>query len=323
MRTLLFLLSLFISTAALAQDDACKAILAMPKPSLPASSLKPDCDSEASYFGIGKPVDYKAALACAAAERASNMIETNANVYLGPGVLALIYANANGVPRNLPLARRFACEDTWIDGTSALKMLDKIEHSASPPTLDLCDFAETTPAIASCANLQSLQADALRNKKIAAIRNALPPEAQRAFDQLKTAEANFDNTRLQHEIDLTSTGRAIFVMNDEAKLRDQFLINLNRVAAPTLTEPTTLEAADRELNDAYKHLQSTVPLHATIDKDNSTVDFAGIQATQRAWLPLRDAWRAYAIAIHASAPSDKVVAMVTAQRAHQLKMLAP
>ena len=322
---LILLLSLSIATPTLAQndDDACKSILAQPEPRLPSSLLKPDCDAEASYFGIGKPVDYKAAFTCAVAERASHSIDTYANIYFGPGILALLYANASGVPRDLALARRFACEDPWISYPDTLKELDKIEHSAQPPKLDLCDVAITTPGINSCVYLQSRQADALRDTKIAAVRNALSPDAQHAFDQLKAAEAHFDDIRVQHEIDLTGTMRGIYIMDDEAKLRDQFLINLKRVAAPALNEPTTLKAADIELNAAYRRLQATVPIHTPIYNDPSTIDFTGIQATQRAWLPLRDAWQAYAIAVHSAAPIDKVVAMITVQRAHQLKMLAP
>jgi hypothetical protein len=320
----LLLLSLLISAPALAQDEACKNIMAQPTPQLPTPppGLKSNCDSAASYFGIARTVDYKAALYCAIVERA-HPDDAVPGIYSAQGVLALIYANANGVPRNIPYARRFVCENEWLSGKYALEALDKSEHAAHPPLFDICDAALTTLSVNSCAALQERKTDAVRDKKISAIRSALTPDAQHAFDQLRAAETRFDETRVRNEIDLTGTMRDIYIMNDETNLRDQFLINLNRIAALTLNEPATLEAADRELNSAYRQLKATVPLHTTIYKDDSTVNFTGIQETQRAWLPLRDAWRNYAIAIHASAPIDKIIAMITVQRAHQLKMLTP
>ena len=46
-----------------------------------------------------------------------------------------------------------------------------------------------------------------------------------------------------------------------------------------------------------------------------------MQKTQRAWLTLRDAWVGFAQAIQAPATSAQVAAVITEQRAHQLKSL--
>ena len=52
-----------------------------------------------------------------------------------------------------------------------------------------------------------------------------------------------------------------------------------------------------------------------------TLGFEGVQKTQRACLTLRDAWVGFAQAIQAPATSAQVAAVITEQRAHQLKSL--
>jgi TPR repeat protein len=74
------------------------------------------CDAFALYHGIGGPQDFTMARHCALQQRedmgrshAANGI-THFPVLDGSGVLAMIYANGAGVPRNLDVAIHMACE---------------------------------------------------------------------------------------------------------------------------------------------------------------------------------------------------------------------
>ena len=98
----------------------CSAYASVPLPAAAANATAPKtppaCASYRSYRGIGRPVNYAEARACAWQERLAkqadlgqNLKEPTAWVVGGPLVLADIYANGAGVPRNLPLAMRFAC----------------------------------------------------------------------------------------------------------------------------------------------------------------------------------------------------------------------
>lgn len=99
---------------------ACESLknLSLPSRDVPpasmAASLK-GCSSEALYYGIGVPKDPVRARQCAYLERQDP--DTGwPNLFAGTGMLMTIYANGIGVPRNLDIAMKFACE---IDGAPA------------------------------------------------------------------------------------------------------------------------------------------------------------------------------------------------------------
>src|SRR3569623_860804 len=81
-----------------------------PEP-LPTSKLA-GCNEQDLYYGFhGKPA-YPAALQCGWYERAHPR-PTEANMFYGPGVLTMLYANGQGVARNYDTAIHFACEEYW------------------------------------------------------------------------------------------------------------------------------------------------------------------------------------------------------------------
>ena len=67
------------------------------------------CDTRTLYYGDdgqGHGRNDAAARHCAYRARAAG----NNDAFDGSGVLMMLYANGRGVARNIPLARRFACE---------------------------------------------------------------------------------------------------------------------------------------------------------------------------------------------------------------------
>jgi hypothetical protein len=71
----------------------------------------PDCNSYKRYSGIGEKVDYAAALQCAWSERLAQQAGlrptyTIASVFGGSAMLSVLYANGQGVEKEMTLALR-------------------------------------------------------------------------------------------------------------------------------------------------------------------------------------------------------------------------
>ncbi len=322
-------------TAQMEKDGAskitCAAILA--KPLTPTPSLDPtftpDCDSSSYYFGIGRPRDYAAARKCAYVERA-RPIPSRADMFYGPGILSMIYANGQGVPPNFVLATRFTCEDNWAapaELEDRLAILKHDEATSKVHPFDLCETATSGLSEGTCASIATRLKEVHRLETLRIFADTLPPPALRAFRNLQAAEDSFDELRSANEVDLSGTGRAAFELEEQDKLRDQFLINLKRFSAPRVDSPVALAAADRQLNAAYQrvrqYLPATEPPSPDFTSPDGTINFAGVQNTQRAWLALRAAWVAFTQASHPTATPDQVAAILTMQRVHQLQSLLP
>lgn len=81
-----------------AADALARSVAA--KPALAAG----ECDEHKLYYGFGARPDYPAALQCAYRHRAYP--DGRKTTFLeGPGTLAMLYANGDGVPRDYPRSR--------------------------------------------------------------------------------------------------------------------------------------------------------------------------------------------------------------------------
>ena len=306
----------------------CRAALARPFTPPPVDpALKPDCDSTASYFGIGRAIDYSAARSCAFAEYA-HPNTTTSNIFAGAGILSMIYANGQGTAADLDLATRFTCE-TDAAPAEIEGRLDILQHDRDTHTLakfDLCETATSGNSEGWCESIDARLSDADRNPKITHLEATLPPAAIEPFHNLQKAEDDFIQQRTANEIDLSGTARAAFVLEEQNDLRDQFLANLLAVTSPGFHEPTAFSAADKRLNEIYKPLlkaaeKSRLP-RAPKTIPETTITYKGIQETQRSWLQLRDAWMAFATADNTAPGNDKqAAALITLQRTHQLSEL--
>ncbi|MEY2343014.1 hypothetical protein AB4090_13010 [Acidithiobacillus sp. IBUN Pt1247-S3] len=108
-----------------------------------------NCNSIDYYDpAIGKP-DFQKARWCAYVERKEDV---GAPMLQGPGVLAMLYANGQGVPRNIPLATRFACEALSLAELEAgLADLQERSKTAQPTPFKTCDHASSALSANECA----------------------------------------------------------------------------------------------------------------------------------------------------------------------------
>ncbi|HEY9136950.1 MAG TPA: hypothetical protein VIM67_01675, partial [Terriglobus sp.] len=160
-----------------------------------APKTSPACASYRSYRGIGRPANYAAARECAWQERlaqkaglSQNGNEPTAWFVGGSLILADIYANGAGVPRNLPLAMRFACESEAQTAELALPEMKKLEATPHPSKrFELCDYAATTFSGNFCMGYEQEKVDDGRERYYRSLKRSMTPEQTSAFDVLLAA----------------------------------------------------------------------------------------------------------------------------------------
>jgi uncharacterized protein YecT (DUF1311 family) len=345
MRTVVALATLLITGCALAQnakdepnwEQVCAAAKTKPLPAqTPAGPLRgralETCDETALYYGFdGKP-DYTAALQCGWWQQAHPQ-PTVGNMFYGPGVLTMLYANGQGVTRDPELAIQFACRNTWAapaEMAGRIGHLEALRDARSAPArpFDLCDDITSGLSMGSCTSVGTRAADAKRSVQVNALVAALPAAAKSAFPALQAAETAFETIRVRNEIDLSGTARAMFMLDDEKKLRDQFLINLQRFGKRDVPTASAADVAalDARLNTTYQQLQH---LSAAQWESHGAMPFDasrkgdGIRETERAWVKLADAWIAFARVAYPGLPETQVRAQLIRLRLHQLESLKP
>jgi len=287
---------------------------------LPPAAL-PKCNERALYYGFTSPPDYAAALQCGWYERAHPQTAVG-NMFYGPGVLTMLYANGRGVPRNYDLAIRFACEDPWVSEMENVYRSGHLEvlrnQSSGQTTFDLCDDITSGLSDGFCTGIQTSRDDAFRNSNVAAAIRNLPASAKALFPALRSAQDAFNDARARNEVDLSGTSRAAFQLEEVATLNDQFLINLQRFGKGDIPPATDADLAqlDVDLNSVYKSIQWAGP------DETTTITPDGIRITERAWLKLVDAWLTFSRVAYPTLSPTGVRAQLIRLRLHQLRSLS-
>ncbi len=281
------------------------------------------CNERSLYYGLSGKPDFPAALQCGWYQYAHPQT-TQGNMFYGPGVLAMLYANGDGVTRDYDMALRFACENPWAapaELEGRITHLEAMKAGRSPGHFDLCDDATSGLSEGACEAITAGKQTTGREAKISALSSQLPPSAQAQFSGLQAAERAFELARSANEVDLSGTGRAAFQIAEEQKLSDQFLINLQRFGRKDIPAATTQDLAslDAQLNNVFQQLMHT-PAGAW---QGSTITPDGIRTTQRTWLKLVDTWTAFANSAYPSLSSESVRAQLIRLRLHQLRSLEP
>jgi uncharacterized protein YecT (DUF1311 family) len=112
----------------------------------------------------------------------------------------------------------------------------------------------------------------------------------------------------------------------DASAREQALIErivaIARTPLPAVPEQRAA-AADRQLNEGYRALMQTLRgLDGKVQCGGSSVDAAEIRDVQRLWIAYRDAWIAFGVARHPQSAAAGWNAVLTAERAQELRDVA-
>jgi uncharacterized protein YecT (DUF1311 family) len=275
------------------------------QPSAAESAKLKDCASRNLYYGIKVPQDYAAARKCAYFERAAMPDADFSWDIAGPAVLMMIYANGDGVDKNLNLALRFACEAGGAPAETeartahllqlqqapsgkTLENCSKDARAAATPychgVVDICDDLTSGAMGGVCASLASDIAEQKAAADFGKIIQRWTPGQQAAFARLEQAAQKYFEAHASNEIDLSGTARGAFYVEERDAMKKAFRADIanfeqGKAAAGT---PAAYSAADRKLNAVYATTLKQ-SFTGTINKD-------GIRETQRAWLPYRDAF---------------------------------
>jgi uncharacterized protein YecT (DUF1311 family) len=238
-------------------------------------------------------------------------------------VMAMLYANGLGVPRNLDIATQYACRA----GGALMEMKYRIAHLQELRTApaarryDQCDDATSGYLMGFCATYAEQRADKVANAYLERLRRQLPSTQVAAFDQLVAATQAFAKAR-GTEMDEQGTiaaARMVQAVSTEKEWLREHLLAFEK-GNVKLAAPAQLPTADAELNRAYKAVMAT----PSTDKDkpdavgDSSVTKADVRAAQRLWLKYRDAWVRFAALRYPAMPADALKATLTQWRAAQL-----
>lgn len=278
------------------------------------------CQSEKYYYGIGVPVNYQKARICAFIEKASS----NEPVIGDSTILMMLYANGQGVRRNLDLATKLAC-NIWgapAETVGRVMHLQSLKTQSSSNNFDICDDVTSGFWEGACARKDADIANAKHKVQIQEIIEKWSPQQQKAFQNLMAARNEFINARVSNEVDLTGTGRAAFEIEEKSSIENNFRVSLKRFEKGNLPffSPNDYKKSDAKLNAIYKKIMNT--------KDNKNLQYTtitrqGIKKTEIAWLNYRDAWVKFGSIRYPQVTAHSWKTWLTDQRIEQLKDFLP
>ena len=293
------------SSAELPTD--CSSYESIPLPaaaeSAPVPNMAPACASYRSYRGIGRPVDYSEARACAWQERLAkkaglqqNQKEPTAWFIGGSLILADIYFNGDGVKRNIPLAMRFACESE--EGMVEIALPDIAKRDASPAAgepFEFCHYAATTMTMTFCSSYEAQIANDRRSRYYNSLKSSMTLEQKAAFERLLAAQKTYVGAHAS-EVDQGGTIRGIRTLGSQNIVNDLFhteVVRFERREWPQHSREQT-SIADALLRREYEKKLQQLRAQTKEATDEGAVTADHFSNVEEAWESYRDAWVAFA-----------------------------
>lgn len=313
MRLVLGLLLVFLAAPISAADrwpyqTECRKWADVAIPQQDIGTAPADCDTRALYYGDdghGHGRDDAAARHCAYRMRAAG----DDDAFDGSGVLMMLYANGRGVARNIPLAKRFACEYEGAPAEVSIRLehLDAIASGKDKAPLDICD--NTSGMMGGvCARRDADFARVIRSERRDALQASWTP-AQRATlaALLNAADAYFESASYNEE-DMSGTAHGAFAVEAYERLDIALLRDMERfeTGARPDEKAANFPAADKALNAAYRRTLAALDAGKGDGAfgEYGTIRSEGVRETERLWLRYRDAWVAFAATRYPDTPAD-------------------
>ncbi len=306
---------------------------------LPAYGARTSCDGESLYYS-NDPKRFVKARACVLAKlglfRAGALDVSAAQSAAAGGatepadidreglVLAMVYANGEGVRRNLPLARLFLCEyGQGIGSDTASEHLKKFDSLVlAGQRLDMCgkeiDFGRGVAY--DCLRMEQGR----REDEVRQLENAIlattPSAVRTSFLQLRQAWRDFHSAYGSMDGALCDggTGCGPITEHDDLQLTGSWFAALKAIRAGTPpamdAKPADLEKLDKDLNEHYRasldrFTDCKFPTHCVAPT---------IRAADHAWLAYREAWVRFGAIRWPALPADQWRAWQTAEWAPML-----
>ena len=226
-------------------------------------------------------------------------------------VLAMVYANGEGVRKNLPLARRFLCEygDGIGSDTNAEELTKFDALTSSGQRFDMCgkqiDFGRGVDY--DCLGFQQDRRDKEVQLREAAILKTTSPPVRAAFVELRRAWEAFHSAygAMDSAICDGGTGCGPITENDDLKFTGSWLAALKNIEAGT-PPATHADAAkfsmlDRDLNEKFR-ASLKFYTEGTSAEEGLT---PAVREADRKWLIYREAWVHFGALRWPDLPSDQ------------------
>ena len=209
-----------------------------------------NCDAEALYYGFGVAADPVRARACAFAQ-----VDAGDHLMFGgSNVLMMLYANGLGVSRALEPAIAVACRASHAPAEREARVKHLTALRAAPGDFDLCDDITSGYMQGMCTAHDERGQAIQRGRRRAALQARIPAPARADFAALERAATAFFGARVEHEVDLSGSGRGAFVIAERSSLEEAFVDLLSRTLSgdgPPPVGPDQYRATDADLNDLY------------------------------------------------------------------------
>jgi hypothetical protein len=317
--------------ADLSTDCSAYASVSLPAEAKSATVPKtaPACASYRSYRGIGRPVNYAEARACAWQERLAqeadlgqNQQEPTAWVVGGSLILADMYFNGAGVKRNVPLAMRLACESEEQMGRLALEELAKLPslNDAKKP-FEFCDYAVTTFTMNFCFSYSNEIGDEEIKRYYKSLELSMNTEQKTAFEKLLAARDAYVKEHAL-EVDQGGTIRSIRTMGSQNILGNLFhtdVVRFERKKWPELSE-RQIARADSSMQSEYEKTLLRLKARPKDETYQGAVTAENLAKVQESWKAYREAWVAFARLRYPPA-IDAIRAEITLERYRLLKTI--
>lgn len=332
MRLVLGLLLAFLVAPASAYDQRrheaeCRKWADVAIPQQDIGTAPEDCDTRALYYGDdghGRGSDNAAARQCAYRMRAAG----NDDAFDGSGVLMMLYANGRGVARNIPLAKRFACEYEGAPAEVSIRLehLDAIANGKDKEPLDICDDITSGMMGGVCARRDADFARIARDSRWDTLQARWNPAQRAALAALlKAADAYFESASYNEE-DMSGTAHGAFAVEAYETLDIALLRAVERFETGARPDEKAADfaAADKALNAAYRRTLAALDAGKGdgASGEYGTIQSEGVRETERLWLRYRDAWVAFAAARYPDTAADTWRAWLSRARARALSEIA-
>jgi uncharacterized protein YecT (DUF1311 family) len=231
--------------------------------------------------------------------------------------LAEIYANGWGVKRNAMLAIALVCRGSMVPAELE-GMVNTLYSTKSEDRLrtefTFCDHATSGLSGGFCAaEAEKIEAKK-RSKEVTKISEKWSDSQKLAFFKLKTAAEDFFDESASSEQDLSGSGRAQFVINEQAAMKQDFMSSLEAFEKGQLPSDKDFAGADKELNRVY-----ALVMKRKYEEGPGAVTKEGIRSTQRKWVTYRDAWVEFGKSKYPEITTEAWKAWLTKKRIAKLK----
>ncbi len=242
------------------------------------------CRSQDFYFGLGAENDPIKARKCAFSEIEHGTSDLN---IAGRSILAMIYANAQGVDRNMDLAIKFTCEVQGSPSDVAGNVHELVRYKEGNyhgTNFNFCDHSSGRQLYEQCAALEDRSDKIKREARLAAIISSWSPENKRAFLALRKAADAFFTDRVASEFDTATTQ-----VQERAFLENDFMDKLEQLERGEFPRFSAEDLHKSE--DQLKTGLAKVEEKGSFSQGQITAQ--GINKTEKTWQAYKDAWIAF------------------------------